>query len=60
MSDKYEIEVHPDGIHVWMTNWKGRTGLAGDFRLKMTKEEIAQELYELLAAGGSEVSFKEG
>lgn len=60
MNDKYEIEVHSDGVHVWATNWKGGKGFVGDFNLWMTKGELAQELYELLAAGGNEVRYREG
>lgn len=60
MNDKFEIEVHDDGVHVWATNWKGGSGLAADIRTDMTRAEIAQELYDLIAMAGHEVKFKEG
>jgi hypothetical protein len=60
MQDKFEIEVHGDGVQVWATNWKGGSGLAADIRTDMTRKEIAQELYDLLAMSGREVKFKEG
>ena len=60
MNDKFEIEVHDDGVHVWATNWKGGSGLAADIRTDMTRAEIAQELYDLIAFTGHEVKFKEG
>jgi hypothetical protein len=60
LSDKFEIEVHEEGVHVWATNWKGGHGLAGDIMTVMTPQEIAQEIYDLLAMSGHEVKFKEG
>jgi hypothetical protein len=60
MQDKYEIEVHSKGVHVWAQNWKGGSGLVAEFDKTQTLQELAQELYELLAAGGNEVKFKEG
>lgn len=59
MNDKFEIDVHYDGITVWAINWKGGAGVVAEFDDGMTKRQIAQELYELLASGGNEVRFKE-
>ena len=60
MQDKFEVEVHDEGVHVWGTNWKGGTGLVADIMTVMTPQEIAQEIYDLLAMSGHEVKFKEG
>jgi hypothetical protein len=60
MSDRYEIEVFYDTVHVWATNWKGRCTLAAEFNKSQTLQEIAQEIYDLLAMSGHEVKFKEG
>lgn len=59
MNDTYEIDIHYDGITVWATNWKGRRSVAADFNDGMTKRELAQEIYELLAASGNVVRWKE-
>lgn len=58
MTDKYEIEVFYDTVHVWAQNWKGGHGLVAEFNKSQTLQEIAQELYDLLAFGGHEVKFK--
>jgi hypothetical protein len=60
MQDKFEIEVYYDTVHVWATNWKGGSGLAAEFNKSQTLQEIAQEIYDLLAISGHEVKFKEG
>lgn len=59
MKDKYEIEVHSSGIHVWGQNWKGGHGLVAEFDKTQTLQELAQELYELIASAGHEVRFVE-
>jgi hypothetical protein len=59
MQDKFEIEVHAEGVHVWVTNWKGVFGLGADIMTVMTPQEIAQEIYNLLAMSGHEVKFEE-
>jgi hypothetical protein len=58
--DKFEIEAHSEGVHVWATNWKGGHGLVAEFNKSQTLQEMAQELYDLLAMSGHEVKFKEG
>lgn len=58
MNDTFEIDVHYGGITVWATNWKGRRTVAAYFDDGITKHELAQELYELLAASGNEVKFR--
>jgi hypothetical protein len=58
MDDKFEIEVHSEGVHVWAQNWKGGTGLVAEFHNGQSWEEVAQELYDLLAMAGHEVRFK--
>jgi hypothetical protein len=58
MQDKFEIEVHDEGVEVWAINWKGGAGLAADIRDDMTRQEIAQEIYDLLAMSGLVVKFK--
>jgi hypothetical protein len=60
MNDKFEIEVHSEGVHVWVTKWNGVLGLAADIMTVMTPQEIAQEIYELIARNGFDVKFKEG
>jgi hypothetical protein len=60
MNDKFEIEAHPEGVHVWATNWKGGHGLAAEIMTIMTPQEIAQEVYDLIAISGHDVKFKEG
>lgn len=59
MQDKFEIEVHDEGVHVWATNWKGGSGLAAEFSHECTLQDIAEEVYDLLAMAGHEVMFKE-
>lgn len=59
MRDKFEIETNSEQVLVWMRNWKGGSGVAAEFNIGATSEEIAQEVYELLAAAGMEVKFVE-
>ena len=58
MQDKYEIEIYDEGVHVWGTNWRG-SALAADITMDMTRKQIAQEIYDLLAISGHEVRFRE-
>lgn len=58
--DKFEVEVHEDGVQVWAVNCYDRRGLAADIMTVMTPQEVAQEIYDLLAMSGHEVKFKEG
>lgn len=59
MQDKFEIEVHDDGVHVWATNWRRGSCLVAEFHNNQDWKEAAQELYELIAFTGHEVKFKE-
>lgn len=60
MQDKFEIEVYYDEVQVWAINWKGNKGFVGAFHKSQTLNEIAQEIYDLLAMSGHAVKFKEG
>lgn len=59
VNDKFEIEDSDDGVLIWAQNWKGGNGLVAEFHNGQSWEEVAQELYDLLAMAGHEVKFKE-
>lgn len=59
MNDKFEIEIHENEILVFAENWMGRSSLAAEFNLELTLDELAMEVYELLALCGMRVKFVE-
>lgn len=59
MEDKFEIEIHEDSILVFAENGKGRSVLLAEFNPDMSLDQLAMELYELLALAGHPVKFVE-